>query len=208
MRDNEVLGAIELTDELRGSARAGVNELHRLGLQTVLLTGDHERAARAVAEILGISDVRAGVLPADKAKIVRELGDAGRCVAMVGDGINDSAALASADLGIALADGTDLAMKAADVILVREDLRAVADAVRLSRRTLATIRGNLVWAFAYNVIALPLAALGLLNPLIAGAAMSLSSVLVVWNSMRLHSFRPREDHEAHDESQTMDQATD
>ncbi|MEU8632556.1 heavy metal translocating P-type ATPase [Amycolatopsis sp. NPDC048633] len=207
VRGQEVLGAVELTDELRGSAHAGVEELHRLGLRTVLLTGDHERAARAVAELLSINDVRAGVLPADKAKIVRELRDAGHCVAMVGDGINDSAALASADLGIALADGTDLALKAADVILVREDLRAVADAVRLARRTLATIRGNLVWAFAYNVIALPLAAIGLLNPLIAGAAMSLSSVLVVGNSMRLHSFRPGEDQVAQEVSQAMDQTT-
>ncbi|MET7991752.1 heavy metal translocating P-type ATPase [Amycolatopsis sp. NPDC005232] len=203
-REGEVLGAVDLTDELRDSARAAVAELHRLGLRTVLLTGDHEGAARAVAQRLGIGEVRAGVLPADKARIVRELREAGRCVAMVGDGINDAAALASADLGLAVADGTDLAMKAADVILVREDLHAVADAVRLARRTLATIRGNLVWAFAYNVAALPLAALGLLNPLIAGAAMSLSSVLVVSNSMRLRSFSPHGTQPARDTS-TMDQ---
>ncbi|MGP4017493.1 heavy metal translocating P-type ATPase [Saccharopolyspora sp. 5N708] len=187
-RDDAVVGFLTLSDQLRDSAREGVRELHRLGLRTLLLTGDHEAAARAVADNIGVDEWRAGVLPADKASTIRELQDAGRCVAMVGDGINDAAALATADLGIAIADGTDLAMKAADVILVRDDLRAVADTIRLARRTVTTIRGNLAWAFAYNIAAIPLAALGLLNPLIAGAAMSLSSVLVVSNSMRLRSF--------------------
>ena len=141
-----------------------------------------------MADHLGIAEVLAGVLPADKAAAVARLQEEGRKVAMVGDGINDAAALAQADLGLALASGTDIALQSADIILVREDLSAVPDAIRLSRRILRTIKGNLVWAFGYNVAAIPIAALGLLNPLIAAAAMSLSSMLVVHNSLRLRRF--------------------
>jgi Cu+-exporting ATPase len=156
----------------------------------VLLTGDNERAARFVAEAVGIEEVIAGVLPAGKAAAVRQLQDAGRVVAMAGDGVNDAAALAQADLGLAMGTGTDAAIEASDLTLVRGDLRAVPDAIMLSRRTLATIKGNLFWAFGYNAAAIPLAALGFLNPLIAGAAMALSSVFVVSNSLRLRRFRP------------------
>jgi Cu+-exporting ATPase len=155
----------------------------------VLLTGDNERVARAVAAEVGITDVTADLLPAEKAEAVRALQREGRVVAMVGDGVNDAVALAIADLGIAMGTGTDVAIEASDLTLVRSDLLAAADAIRLSRRTLATIKGNLFWAFAYNVAAIPLAMLGLLNPLIAGAAMGLSSIFVVTNSLRLRGFR-------------------
>src|SRR6185295_17976050 len=165
------------------------SEMRALGLTPVLLTGDNERAARAVAHQVGIDDVVAEVLPADKVDHIRRLQQAGRVVAMVGDGVNDAAALAQADLGLAMGTGTDAAIEASDLTLVRGDLRVAADAIRLSRRTLKTIKGNLFWAFAYNVAALPLAALGLLNPMIAGAAMAFSSVFVVSNSQRLRSFR-------------------
>lgn len=188
------LGVLVVADRVRSSARGAVEHLHRMGLRTVLLTGDSPEAARAVAAQVGIQEVRARVLPDEKATVVNDLRQQGRSVAMVGDGINDSAALASADLGIAMASGTDIAMKSADIIVVRDDLYAVVDAVRLSRRTLTTIRGNLVWAFGYNVAAIPVAAAGLLNPLIAAGAMALSSVLVVSNSLRLRdvaSTRPR-----------------
>ncbi|AGM07409.1 Cu2+-exporting ATPase [Amycolatopsis keratiniphila] len=187
--DGRVAGHLEVRDVVKPSAPAAVEALHALGLRTVLLTGDNEAAARVVAEEIGVSDVRAGVLPAEKAAVIEELRAGGARVAMVGDGINDGPALATADLGMAMARGSDIAVRSADMVLVREDLRVVPDAIRLADRTLRIIRGNLAWAFGYNVAAIPLAALGLLNPLIAGAAMSLSSVLVVSNSLRLKDFR-------------------
>jgi Cu+-exporting ATPase len=155
----------------------------------MLLTGDNRRAAESVAREVGIDDVVAEVLPEQKVDAITELQQAGRVVAMVGDGVNDAAALATADLGIAMGSGTDVAIEASDLTLVRSDLRVAADAIRLARATLRTIKGNLFWAFAYNVAALPLAAAGLLNPLIAGAAMAGSSVFVVTNSLRLRRFR-------------------
>ncbi|RSN54288.1 cadmium-translocating P-type ATPase [Amycolatopsis sp. WAC 04182] len=186
--DGRVAGQLAIRDVVKPSARAAVAALHALGLRTVLLTGDNEAAARVVADEIGVSDVRAGVLPAEKAAVIEELRAGGARVAMVGDGINDGPALATADLGMAMARGSDIAVRSADMVLVREDLRVVPDAIRLADRTLRIIRGNLAWAFGYNVAAIPLAALGLLNPLIAGAAMSLSSVLVVSNSLRLKDF--------------------
>ncbi|WP_018331606.1 heavy metal translocating P-type ATPase [Actinomycetospora chiangmaiensis] len=180
---------LAVTDTVRETSAAAIAELRALGVRPVLLTGDHESAARAVAASVGIDDVRAGVLPEQKADTVAALQAEGHAVAMVGDGVNDAAALAQADLGLAMGAGTDVAIEAGDVTLVREDLRAVPDALRLARRTLGTIRGNLFWAFAYNVAALPLAALGLLDPMVAGAAMAFSSVFVVGNSLRLRRFR-------------------
>ncbi|PPF34375.1 cation-translocating P-type ATPase [Rathayibacter sp. AY1A3] len=179
-----------VSDTLRDSAAPAVRALKDLGLRTVLLTGDRESVAQSIAAEIGVDQVVSGVLPADKARVIEELQAEGRRVAMVGDGINDSAALATAHLGMAMVQGTDIAMKAADIILVRDDLRVVIDAVLLSRKTLRTIRGNLIWAFGYNIAAIPVAALGFLNPLIAAAAMALSSVLVISNSLRLRSFEP------------------
>lgn len=183
-------GIIVLADTLKPSSALAVERLRALGLDPVLLTGDNEGAAEAVGRALGIEDVRSGVTPAGKLAVIRELQAAGHVVAMVGDGVNDAAALAAADLGIAMGGGTDAAMAASDLTVVSGDLLVVVDAIRLARRTLRTIIGNLFWAFAYNVAAIPIAMLGLLNPLLAGLAMAFSSVFVVTNSLRLRSFTP------------------
>ncbi|MEU2283166.1 heavy metal translocating P-type ATPase [Streptomyces sp. NPDC013178] len=187
--DGAVRGVLAVADTVRETSAQAVRELRALGLTPVLLTGDNRAVAQAVAGRVGIDEVIAEVLPEDKVDVVRRLQGEGRVVAMVGDGVNDAAALAAADLGLAMGTGTDAAIEAGDLTLVRGDLRVAADAIRLSRRTLATIKGNLVWAFGYNVAALPLAAAGLLNPMLAGAAMAFSSVFVVTNSLRLRTFR-------------------
>ena len=180
-----------VADTLKPTSREAVAALRGLGLRPVLLTGDNARAAQAVAAEVGIdaADVVAGVAPEGKVDVVRRLQREGRVVAMVGDGVNDAAALAQADLGLTMGSGTDVAIEAGDLTLVRSDLRSAADAIALSRRTLATIKGNLFWAFAYNVAAIPLAMSGRLSPAIAGAAMAFSSVFVVTNSLRLRRFR-------------------
>ena len=188
--DGQVRGVLVVADTLKPTSAAAVARLRGLGLRPVLLTGDHERAARDVAAAVGISEVIAGVLPAGKVDVIKQLQDAGRVVAMAGDGVNDAAALAQADLGLAMGTGADAAIEASDLTLVRGDLLAACDAIALSRRTLRIIKGNLVWAFGYNVAAIPLAALGWLNPLIAAAAMAFSSVFVVTNSLRLCRFQP------------------
>ena len=188
--DGEARAVLVVADSPKPTSAEAIAGLSALGLRPVLLTGDNQRAARAVAAQVGIDEVVAEVLPQDKVAAVARLQDRGAVVAMVGDGVNDAAALAQADLGLAMGTGTDAAIEASDLTLVRGDLRAAVDAIRLSRRTLRTIKGNLFWAFAYNVAALPLAAAGLLNPLIAGAAMAFSSVFVVSNSLRLRRFQP------------------
>jgi Cu+-exporting ATPase len=187
--DGAVRAVLVVADTPKPTSRDAVAALRSLGLRPVLLTGDNERTARAVAAQVGIDEVVAEVLPEDKVAVVRRLQAEGRVVAMAGDGVNDAAALAQADLGLAMGTGTDAAIEASDVTIGSGDLRVAADAIRLARRTLATIKGNLFWAFAYNVAALPLAAAGRLDPLVAGAAMAFSSVFVVTNSLRLRRFR-------------------
>src|SRR5580700_11370446 len=186
--DGQVHGALAVADTVKPSAAAAVARLHELGLRTLLLTGDGESAARSAAARAGIDEVIAGALPADKVGVLRDLQNGGATVAIVGDGINDGPALAAADLGLALGSGTDVAITAADLILLRDDLGAVPDGIALARATFTTIRRNIVWAFGYNVAAIPLAASGLLNPIIAAGAMALSSAFVVWNSVRLRRF--------------------
>ncbi|MEO6496285.1 MAG: heavy metal translocating P-type ATPase, partial [Solirubrobacteraceae bacterium] len=187
--DEEVRGLLVVADTVKPTSASAVAELKKLGLRPVLLTGDNAQTARAVAAEVGIDEVIAEVLPAGKADVIRRLQGEGRVVAMAGDGVNDAPALAQADLGLAIGTGTDVAIEASDLTLVSGDLRAAADAIRLSRATLRTIKQNLAWAFGYNVAVIPLAAAGLLNPLIAGAAMALSSVSVVANALRLRRFR-------------------
>src|SRR5690606_15266920 len=187
--DGRARGVLAVGDSLKDTSPEAVRMLRDLGLTPVLLTGDNQRAADAVAAEVGADRVVAEVLPKDKVDVVTRLRHEGKVVAMVGDGINDAAALAAADLGLSMGTGTDAAIAASDITLVRGDLRAAADAIRLARRTLGTIKGNLFWAFAYNVAAIPLAAAGLLNPMLAGAAMAFSSVFVVSNSLRLRTFR-------------------
>ncbi|MEC3893687.1 heavy metal translocating P-type ATPase [Nocardiopsis sp. LDBS1602] len=188
--DGRARGVLVVADTVKPTSAEAIRQFRDLGLKPILLTGDNAAVARTVAEEVGIEEVIAEVMPEDKVAVVERLQSEGRTVAMVGDGVNDAAALAQADLGLSMGTGTDVAIEASDLTLVRGDLRAAADAVRLSRRTLGTIKGNLFWAFAYNTAALPLAAAGLLNPMLAGAAMALSSVFVVTNSQRLRRFRP------------------
>lgn len=193
--DGQVRGVIAVADTVRPTSAEAIRNLIAMGLTPILLTGDNDAVARSVAAMVGVTEVHSEVLPKEKAALIARLQASGRVVAMVGDGVNDSIALATADIGIAMGTGADVAKEASDLTVIRGDLMAVVDALRLARRTLGTIKGNLFWAFAYNVAAIPLAALGFLSPLVAGAAMALSSVFVVSNSLRLRSFRPLTDSE-------------
>jgi Cu+-exporting ATPase len=186
--DGEARAILTVSDTVKATSAEAISLLRGLGLRPVLVTGDARTAAEVVAREVGIDEVIADVLPAEKATTIRRLQAEGCVVAMVGDGVNDAPALAQADLGLAIGTGADVAIEASDLTLVSGDLRGAADAIRLSRRTLATIKGNLFWAFAYNIVALPLAALGYLDPIIAGATMACSSVFVVSNSLRLRRF--------------------
>ncbi len=188
--DGVFRGRIAVTDDVRPTSPAAIADLRTLGLRPVLLTGDNAATAALVATAVGIDDVHAEVLPAGKLDVIAALQRDGHVVAMVGDGVNDAAALAAADLGIAMGSGTDAAIQASDLTLMRSDLSAVGDAIRLSRATLRTIKGNLFWAFAYNTAAIPLAAAGLVTPIVAAAAMAASSLFVVANSLRLFRFAP------------------
>jgi len=183
--DGKAAGTIEIADAVKGEAAVAVRKLREMGMDVWMVTGDNQATAESVAREIGIDHVLAEVPPADKAARVKELQAAGKRVAMAGDGINDAAALAQADLGIAMGAGTDIAMEASDITLMSGDLRRVAEAIELSRRTMRTVRQNLFWAFAYNVVAIPVAAMGLLSPVLASAAMAASSVTVVGNSLRL-----------------------
>jgi Cu+-exporting ATPase len=187
--DGQARGVLVVADAVRPTSSEAIAQLKGLGLTPVLLTGDNETAARQVAKEVGITEVIAEVLPKEKVDVIVRLQKQGKVVAMVGDGVNDAAALAQSDLGLAMGTGTDVAIEASDITLVHGDLRSAADAIRLSRKTLGTIKTNLFWAFAYNAAAIPLAASGLLNPMLAGAAMAVSSVFVVSNSLRLRSFK-------------------
>lgn len=188
--DGQVEGVIGIADQVKETSPQAITLFKELGITPVLLTGDTENVARQVGQQVGITEVIAEVKPKDKVVAVFRKQGRGATVAMIGDGVNDAAALAQADLGIAMGSGTDVAIQAADITLMRPDLLAAVDAIRLSRRTLKIIKGNLFWAFAYNIAAIPLAALGLLNPMLAGAAMACSSAFVVGNSLRLRSFEP------------------
>ncbi|EUA44222.1 HAD ATPase, P-type, IC family protein [Mycobacterium xenopi 3993] len=187
--DGTARALLVVADAVKPTSAEAVRQLRSMGMTPILLTGDNQAAARAIGKQVGIDEVIAEVLPQDKVDTIKRLQAEGKVVAMVGDGVNDAAALAQADLGLAIGTGTDIAIEASDLTLVRGDLRAVPDAIRLARKTLATIKGNLFWAFAYNIAALPLAAAGLLNPMLAGAAMAVSSAFVVSNSLQLRRFQ-------------------